>query len=218
MAKLTGALMSLGARGSIAKTLTFASARGVPYVRQTVIPSNPRTTEQTLTRDVMRDASNIWKNAPALLRAPWDLFAQGRSASGRALFIGEYISVLRGAVPPETTRALMTFSPGAKGGVAPVTVAATPGVTQLSVLVTPPSAPTGWVVAGVVAAALGNVAPDAGTFLTAVAGTQVNPATPIVLTGLTAAQEYVVGGWVQWTRPVGFTAYGASLNDTATPT
>jgi hypothetical protein len=146
------------------------------------------------------------------------LFAQGRTSSDRPLFVGSYIRTLRGAVPPETDRSLMVFSPGAKGGVVADSVVPTPGSEQISVVITPPTPPTGWLVAGVIAAAIGNVAPESDTFLNVVAATEVDPMDPVVLTGLVAAQEYVVAGWVAWTRPDGRPAYGASLNVLSTPT
>jgi len=218
MAKLTGALLSLGARGTIGKTIVFASARGVSYARQHVIPSNPQSTAQTLTRDCMAVASNIWKNAPAELIAPWNLFAQGRPASGRSLFIGSYVRTLRGAVPPETDRSLMVFSPGAKGGIAPAAVVATAGANQVSIAITAPALPTGWTITAVVGAVIGNVAPESFTFERVVAGSEAIDTDPVVITGLETAQEYVCAGWIEWLRPDGAVAYGASLNDLATPT
>jgi hypothetical protein len=165
----------------------------------------------------MAVASDIWKNAPAGFIAPWNLFAQGRPASGRSLFVGSYVKTLRGTVPPQEDRELMVFSPGAKGGVAPQTVVATPGDTQLSVAITTPAPPTGWTIAAVWAAAIANTAPESFSLTRIIAGSEVDPMDPVVLTGLTNAQEYVVGGWIEWVRPDGFPAYGASVNDTATP-
>jgi hypothetical protein len=112
----------------------------------------------------------------------------------------------------------MVFSPGAKGGIAPSAVVGTAGSGQISVAITAPTPPTGWTITAVVAAAIGNVAPDSFTFERITAGSEADPMDPVVLTGLTPSQEYVVGGWIEWLRPDGRPAYGASLNDTATPT
>jgi len=53
MAKVTGPLMSLGASGSVAKTITFSIWKGRPYVRELVTPSNPRTEVQVETRSYL---------------------------------------------------------------------------------------------------------------------------------------------------------------------
>lgn len=46
MAKVEGPLMSLGARGSIGKTVTFFPWKGVNAVRKWLIPANPQTANQ----------------------------------------------------------------------------------------------------------------------------------------------------------------------------
>lgn len=50
MAKVTGPLMSLSASGTVAKTATFSIWKGRAYVRQRVIPHNPQSPDQQLTR------------------------------------------------------------------------------------------------------------------------------------------------------------------------
>lgn len=50
MAKLTGPLFSLGARGAIAETLVYFPWKGLNAVRQYVVPSNPKTSGQTTQR------------------------------------------------------------------------------------------------------------------------------------------------------------------------
>lgn len=50
MAKVTGPLMSLDASGTVAKTATFSKWKGRNYVRQRVIPHNPQSPNQQLTR------------------------------------------------------------------------------------------------------------------------------------------------------------------------
>lgn len=46
MAKVTGPLMSMSASGQIGKAIVFAGWKGVNYVRQYVIPSNPQSEGQ----------------------------------------------------------------------------------------------------------------------------------------------------------------------------
>ena len=46
MVKITGPMMSLDAQGTLGDAITFAKWKGRPYVRQRVIPSNPKTGAQ----------------------------------------------------------------------------------------------------------------------------------------------------------------------------
>lgn len=54
MAKVSGPLMSMDARGAFAGTLVFANWKGRPTVRQLVKPSNPATTAQVGVRNELR--------------------------------------------------------------------------------------------------------------------------------------------------------------------
>jgi len=54
MAKVTGPLFSVDASGSYAGKLTFAKWKGVQYVRNKVVPSNPMTTGQVEARNDVR--------------------------------------------------------------------------------------------------------------------------------------------------------------------
>lgn len=215
MAKVTGGLLSLSARGSVADTLTFASWRGQPYVRQRVIPANPNTTSQQSTRNAFYFAVQTWKNAGALLRAPWNRAAQGAPVLGDNLFIGSFVRNVRG----ETDLQDMIFSDGAKGGPALVACVPTPGDDQVSILVTPPTLPTGWTLTGVAAAVMVDQDYAGATpNYYSVEGTEVLPASPIVLTGLLDATLYVGGGWAIYAKPDGSAAYSPSINFTFTTT
>jgi len=208
MAKITGALLSLGASGTIGKTLTASRFRGQPYMRQRVVPANPRTVEQTLTRALFTNASNIWKNGPALFTAPWDRAAQGQVKLGRNIMIGRYTADLRLAANLST----MVFSPGAKGGVAPTSVVAVGGALQIVVTIVPPAPPTGWTITSCIAACIKDGAPDALTSYAMVAGEDLVAAPyEVTLAGLAAATLYAVGGWVKYAKPDLSVAYGPSL-------
>ena len=213
MAKITGALLSLGGSGTIAKTITFSKWKGQPYARQRVIPSNPQSIAQTTTRGTFANGSNIWKNAGSLLIAPWDRFAQGQSLTGRNAFIGQFVAVLRGLANMQT----MVFSPGAKGGVAPVSVAAAAGVAgSIDVTIVPPTPPTGWTVQACVAATIEDGDPELITNFITVEGEDLVGPYVINLAGLPTTL-HVAGGWIRWLKPDGSIAYGPSLNSTATP-
>jgi len=56
MAKLKGPLFSLGASGQIGKALVFFPWKGLNVVREHVVPSNPKTADQTTQRSYMTEA------------------------------------------------------------------------------------------------------------------------------------------------------------------
>ena len=96
MAKTTAPLLSFDASGAIGKSMVFAKWRGVGYSRRYVIPGNPQTTGQVLTRDIFANQGLLWKTGGPLMRAPWERFAVGQPFLGRNRYIGNNISVLRG--------------------------------------------------------------------------------------------------------------------------
>jgi len=77
MAKVTGALLSLGARGQIGKALVFSNWKGIGTARQHVVPANPQTAGQITQRTRMTDVVACWKQrvVEAELRTGWNLAA-----------------------------------------------------------------------------------------------------------------------------------------------
>lgn len=71
-AKLDGPLMSMGASGSIGGILTFGSNKGRNFVRQLVIPSNPRTPAQQGVRSAMRWIGQEWAQLTLANQATWE--------------------------------------------------------------------------------------------------------------------------------------------------
>lgn len=212
MAKVTAPLLSFGARGQIGQTQVYASWKGRPYARRYTIPSNPNTTAQQATRNVFSFANAVWKAAPALLVAPWNRFAQGQVLTGRNAFIGQNVKGLRSQV--DLTQ--MVFSPGAKGGLPASGIAITAAAGQLTIDFTNPTPPTGWVLAGAVAAVIQGQDPATGVLTTIVAGEDATNQIQVVITGLVAATLYEVGAWLRWTKPDSSIAYGPSINATGT--
>lgn len=216
MAKTTAPLLGFAASGQIGKTMVYAKWRGVNYARRHVIPANPQTTEQTLTRDIFAGLREMWKRLPTLGTPPWDAFAAGRAFTGMNAFIGENLRVVRGDANFQD----FIGSPGARGGVAPTAFSAAPTANpgEINCTFTLPTVPTGWAINGAVALAFEDQAPEAiwaGNF---VAGEDVAaPMDTVLLTGATSAVLHVVAGWLRWTKPDGTLAYSVSLSDTATP-
>lgn len=214
MAKPRAPLLSFGASGSIGNTLTYASWRGVDYVREKVIPENPQSLEQTITRSLFGWLSDLWKLYPTLAQAPWDAYASGRKFTDRNQLIGQNVTAMRGDVNLDN----IIFSPGARGGLAPEAIASAAGVALITVTITAPAAPPNWTLQAVVAACIKDQDPQTESLMVTVAAEDAAaPFDTVVLTGLDTVL-YRVGAWTRWVKPDGRIAYGASLTDTATPT
>jgi hypothetical protein len=215
MAKLTGPLLSFGADGQIGKAMVTAKWRGISYARQYVKPANPRTTAQQNNRTRFALFREMWKLAPAEVRAPFDAFATGRPFLGFNAFVGENNRLTNG----ETDLQAMLMSPGARGGLPPAAVTAATGTStgEIDVTITPPTAlPDGWTVSECAAAAVVDQDPIgifSGPF---VADTDNTDPYVITLGGFAASDACVGYGWVVYEKPNGDLAYSASLSATAT--
>lgn len=215
MAKLTGPLLSFGARGQIGKTMVTSNWRGIDYARQYVIPANPRTTAQQANRTRFALLREMYKLAPAAVIAPWTAFATGRPFLPVNKFVGENNRLLVG----ETDFANAIMSPGARGGLPPSTVTAATGSNagEVTVTVVPPvQLPDGWTVDSCAAAAFPEQDPVGlftGPF---VAGTDATDPYVITLAGLGAGTPCACFGWVVYEKPNGDLAYSVSIYDAAT--
>jgi len=211
MAKPRAPLLSFGASGTIADTLTYASWRGINYVRERVIPQNPKTTEQTVTRDIFSWLSQIWKLSPTLGQAPWLAFAGGKKFTGRNALMGQNVTAMRGDVD----LANMVGSPGARGGLAPTSIVAADGVGSSVVTFVQPGVPSGWAIQAAVAIAIMDQDPQTGAlFIVIAAEDAITPFDTVTLPGLAIGTQRVLG-WTRWLKPDGAIAYGPSLTDTA---
>lgn len=212
MAKLTAPVLSFDARGTIAKTLTFAAWRGVNYARQRVVPANPNTSGQQTTRTVFATLREMWKRMDADQRAPWDAYAEGRPFLGLNSFIGENMLVVRG----DSLFTDFVGSPGAKGGLGLTSVAAVAGGSsgEIDVTITPPTLPTDWTWVEGVAMAFPDQDPETNFGGLFVVGTDATNPAAITLAGLGSAVSCIVAGWGVYTKPNGETAYSPSITDT----
>ena len=211
MAKVTGPLLSMGARGSIGKSMVIASWKGVKYARQHVIPANPRTTAQQANRTRFALLREMWKLAPAIVQAPWIAFTEGRPLMPVNKYVGENNRLLNGSL----TMLPMLQSPGARGGLPPVSITAVPGAAdgQISVTVdVPDQLPVGWTVTATHAAAIVDQDPTgifSGPF---VAGTDAGGDAAIILAGFDPGAACIAFGWVEYEKPDGKAAYSVSLS------
>jgi hypothetical protein len=213
MSRITAPLLSFGASGAIAKTQVYSKWKGRPYVRRYVIPANPDTTDQQLTRSVFAWLQNVWKFAASQVTEAYAAYAQGQVMTDRNAFGKINIGVMR----EQTDIDLFMFSPGAKSGLAAAAAVVTPGSDQLSVAVTAPTLPTGWTIDRAIVTALRSQDPHSGTLYTMFAGEDASSPYTIVLTGL-GAHDYNVGAWFKFIKPDGTFAYGPSILTTGTST
>ncbi len=214
MARTTAPLLSFGASGQIAKTQVYSTWRGIPYVRRHVIPSNPQTSEQTLTRSAFAWLQNVYKYAGPLWTAAWHAYATGQQFTDRNAFTKINLPDLR----PATDLATLVASPGNLGGIPMATVVGSGAAAHLVVTATAPaSVPTGWTLTSVILAAILDQDPqsdiDYATFeFEDTTDPYTHDFTPV------AAGDYRIFAWGKWTRPDGRIAYSPSIGASRTVT
>lgn len=93
MARVTGPFLSLAARGTVANTLTASFWRGISYIRERVIPHNPRSDKQVAIRSVLTDGVSKWRFGviTAEQKERWNSYAKGQEYSGFNRFMEKYI-------------------------------------------------------------------------------------------------------------------------------
>ncbi len=213
MAKTTAPLLSFSAGGQIAKTQVYSTWKGRPYVRRYVVPANPQTAAQTLTRSTFAFLNALWKFYPAAATTAWALYADGFRITDRNAFLKANVSPLRASADLNP----MVISPAAKSGFMASAMVITPTTGQLSVAVTAPEIPAGWAIVKCHGLAIPQQDPNTGSdYSLGYASDDTDPYT-VVITGLVDATVYVVGVWFEFTRPDGSSAFGQSLQDTGTP-
>lgn len=94
MVRVTGPFLSLDARGTLADTMTGSFWRGVNYIRERVIPHNPKSTLQTNIRQVLTDGVSKWRFGQIAQEDKnwWNTYAKGLAESGINRFIRVYVA------------------------------------------------------------------------------------------------------------------------------
>jgi hypothetical protein len=219
MAKVKGPILSLDASGQIGKSQVYGKWRGVAYARQHVVPANPRSTEQLVTRDTFTNLNDMYKFMLSLSQAPWIAYSQGKPLTPRNALVKHNLPSLRG----QADMTAWIGSPGARSGLPPNLLTldnATAG--QIGVTIGVPTPPTGWSVSDTVAQLFEDRDPAVPPtdFIqedddnTPVGGDSGS----VTFTGLTASTTYIVSAWVVWTRPDAQLAYGLALTDSIAAT
>lgn len=213
MAKPTAPLLSFGASGQIGKTMVYGSWRGRAYVRRHVVPSNPQSAEQTLTRNAFSFMQSVYKFAPSLVTDVWTAYARGKAMTPRNAFTKGSLGAIRG----ESDLDLLQLSGGALGGPPATGNVVTPGSGTLSCAISVPTVvPAGWSIYSAIAAAIEDQDPDTGALFTVTAGEDLTAAYVVLLT-VPGNGLHQVRAWLKWTRPDGTFAYSPEIATTATP-
>ncbi len=214
MAKTTAPLLSFGGSGQIGKTMVYGSWKGRSYVRRHVVPANPQSSEQTITRNAFSFIQSVYKFAPSLVTDVWEAYASGLVLTARNGFTKFNLPVLRG----ESDLNNMVLSGGANGGPPPVSQVVTPGSGTLSVAVTAPSVlPQGWTIYSAITAIIRDQDPDTGVLFTISATEDLTSAYVNAFSGL-GAHTWQVRTWLKWTRPDGSFAYSPDIATTGIST
>jgi hypothetical protein len=214
MARTTAPLLSWSASGQVAQTQVYSRWKGRGYVRRYVIPSNPQTAGQTLTRNTFSWLNNFARYLPSGATGAWELYAANSQITMRNAIIKQNLPLLR----EETDLNNIIMSPAAGGGLVAAGIALTPGANQITAVLTAPDLPTDWTITKAWAMAIRDQDPQTEAYYVSVAASDATSPYSIDLTGLTASVLYQVGGWFEYTKANGDTAYGISLIDSDTPT
>lgn len=83
MAKVNGPLFSLQASGKLANAIVYSVWKGIPYVREYVVPSNPNSLGQRNTRSATSFFSKYWKS---LIQADKDSWIAAANAANFSPF------------------------------------------------------------------------------------------------------------------------------------
>ena len=211
MAKTIGPLFSLRASQSIGGTLTYASWKGIPYVRTLVIPSNPRTTAQVNNRNVWSTLNELYKRLGTIALAPWTASVVGQPLTAR----NRFLQINQPDMYDQVDMQDFTGSPGTGGAPPATSVTPSDGTGQILTLTfVTPTAPTGWTLTAVQGVAFEDGDPQGP--ITPVPFEAEDAAAPltIVLIDVLAAGTFVWSGWPKWEKPDGTFAYGPSISGT----
>ena len=119
MAIVDSPLLSLGAKKTLGKTLTFLRVKGQNVVRQRVIPANPRTAAQQAQRAIVSAAVLEWQTAglSADDKAAFNRWASAafRTQSGYNRFISERAAWLKAGSDTSLLKNVTDEGPGDPG-------------------------------------------------------------------------------------------------------
>ena len=131
--------MSLDASGTVGDTLTFSKWKGRNYVRNRVIPANPKSASQTGVRAMMSFLAATWHLLATGPKATYATAAAAKSISPFNQFVSEHLTRWQNFTAPsqaspatEASTGLTVTTQTLTGGVGHVTLSLTPsGATSI---------------------------------------------------------------------------------------
>lgn len=141
MARVTGPLHSDTASGSFAKALVFSHWKGDrKYVRERIIPMNPKAAKQVGVRALMGYCAHLWNSIKAASSASWQDLANAAAISTFNAYIQAALNDWQNGLFPRrlstdarTSTALTITTQTATGGIGTATIQLTPsGATAIA--------------------------------------------------------------------------------------
>jgi len=197
MARLTAPLLSLGASGSIAKALVYASWKGVPYARVHVIPANPKSLAQQEVRGVFSTLAEMWKRMPIAARNPFIAAVRGLPLTARNKHVQVNVAALIDDINLDDL--VMSVSTGSSVPPAAVVPSEAPAG-SITLDITAPTVPEGYILRSYYAAAVQDGDPSPVLIRTTFWESVASPGVQIVIPVLPASVTFQWGCWVQYTR------------------
>lgn len=142
MARVTGPLHSDTAGGTFGKALTFAVWKGRAYVRQRVVPTNPKSAKQTGVRAMMGFLANAWQEKALPKWTGWTAAATARAISTFNAYISENLARWQLFTAPT-----QVFPAALTANAITLTQVVTPGAGFATVVNTPSGAGANWGIA-----------------------------------------------------------------------
>ncbi|MBA7615764.1 hypothetical protein ES703_23050 [subsurface metagenome] len=214
MARLTAPLLSLGASGSIAKALVYASWKGIPYARVHVVPTNPKSVAQQEVRGIFSTLNAMWTRMPQLARDPWQNDVKGLPLTARNRHIQANVKILI----DETTLDLLVMSVAQGQAIPPINESFTPGVGLITCLAETDVPPVGYTLTSMTAAICKDGDPSP-VLTVATLAEEVLVAPYSVEFDTLDTVPYQCAMWCKWTRTSDSKIhYSTAVRGQATPT
>jgi len=214
MARLTAPLLSLGASGSIAKSLVYSVWKGIPYVRVHVIPANPKSVAQQEVRGIFSTLAEMWKRMPQLARDPWQNDVLGLPLTARNRHVQQNLKTLI----DETTLDLLVMSVAQGQAIPPINESFTPGVGLITCLAETDVPPVGYTLTSMTAAICKDGDPSPVLVTATLADEVLVEPYSVEFTTLDTV-PYQCAMWCKWTRTSDSKIhYSTAVRGQATPT
>ena len=130
MVKVRAPALSLDASGSLAGAIVFSKWKGRNYVRQLVIPANPKSVKQVSVRAMFKFLSQEWTNNSVAMKATWNDMADDAIISPFNAYMGYNQDRWRNGLTP-----CRDYPPSATAGVGNITFTSATGGIRMATLV-----------------------------------------------------------------------------------